>query len=128
MSTSTQAIFWIMGAFGYLGSPAIVIWGWVRWLRQPKPRSILATLSMIGFIPATASALLALSSIVFAQFHHFPYYDPLLFRIFRIGTLLSVGGIAFGVFGAGRASSLRWHAPISGVATLAFWFIAASGE
>jgi len=125
---SNQAIFWIMGICGYLGAPTILIWGWVRWLNQPKPHSISATLSIIGFVLATASALLAVSSIVFAQFHHFPYYDPLLLRIFRVGTLLSLGGIAFGVSGAWRATSLRWHAPISGVATLAFWFMAASGE
>lgn len=107
MRTSTQVIFWIMGAFGYLGSPTILIWGWARWLRQPKPRTVLAILSMIGFVLATASAVLAVSSIIFAQFHHFPYYDPLLLRIFRTGTLLSLAGIAFGVSGAWRATSLR---------------------
>lgn len=128
MSISTQVIFWVMGAFGYLGSPIILIWGWVQWLRQPKTWTIPAAMSMTGFVLATASALLAVSSIAFAQFHHFPYYDPLLLRIFRTGTSLSLGGIAFGVSGAWRATSLRWHAPISGVATFAFWFMAATGE
>jgi hypothetical protein len=128
MSTSSQVIFWIMGVFGYLGSPTILIWGWARWLRLPKPRTIPAVLSMISFVLATASAVLAVSSIVFAQFHHFPYYDPLLLRIFRTGTLLSLAGIAIGCSGAWRPTSLRWHAPISGIATLAFWFITATGE
>jgi hypothetical protein len=83
---------------------------------------------MISLVLATASAVLAVSSIVFAQFHHFPYYDPLLLRIFRTGTLLSLAGVAFGCSGAWRPTSLRWHAPISGIATLAFWFMAATGE
>jgi hypothetical protein len=69
------------------------------------------------FVLATASAALAVSSILFAQFHHFPYYDPLLLRIFRTGTLLSLAGIAFGIGGAWRPTSLRWHAPASGIAT-----------
>jgi hypothetical protein len=72
--------------------------------------------------------LLAVSSIAFAQIHHFPYYDPLLLRIFRTGTLLSLGGIVFGLSGVWRASSLRWHALISAMATLAFWFMAATRE
>jgi len=123
-----QVIFWFMGAFAYPGSPTILIRGWARWLKEPKPRTIPAILSMIGFVLATVSAVLAVSSIIVAQFHHFRYYDPLLLRIFRTGTLLSLAGIAFGVSGAWRATSLRWHAPISGIATLAFWFMAATAE
>jgi hypothetical protein len=123
-----QVMFWFLGAFGYLGSPTILIWGWTRWLKRPTLRSIPANLSLISFVLATASALLAVSSVAFAQVHHFPYYDPLLLRIFRIGTLLSLSGIAFGASGVWRASSLRWHAPISAIATLAFWFMAATGE
>ena len=121
-------MFWIMGAFGYLGSPTILIWGWARWLGQPKPRTIPAILSIISFVLATASAVLAVSSVIFAQFHHFPYYDPLLLRIFRTGVLLSLAGIALGVGGAWRTTSLRWHAPVSGIATLAFWVTVASLE
>ena len=121
-------MFWILGVFGYLGSPAILIWGWARWLRQPKLRTIPATLSLVSFVLATASALLAISSIAFAQVHHFRYYDPLLLRIFRWGTLLSLGGIAFGTGGVWRRSSLRWHAPVSAFGTLAFWLVAISGE
>lgn len=49
-------------------------------------------------------------------------------KIFRTGTLLSLVGIAFGFSGAWRPTSLRWHAPMSGIATLAFWFMAATGE
>jgi len=128
MSISTQAIFGIIAALGYLGPPIILVWGWARWLSRPKTWSIPAILSMISLVLAIASALLAASSIVFAQFHHFGYYDPLLLRIFRTGMLLSLGGIVFGISGVWRETSLRWHAPISGIATLAFWFMAASGE
>jgi hypothetical protein len=58
----------------------------------------------------------------------FPYYDPLLMRIFGVGGVLSLSGLILGVGGVWRTSSLRWHAPISAIATLAFWIAAAIGE
>jgi hypothetical protein len=82
----------------------------------------------MGFILATASALLAVLTTGYAQIHHFPYYDPLLLRIFRWGVLLSLCGIVFGIGGAWRPSPLRWHSPVSGLGMLAFWIMAASGE
>jgi hypothetical protein len=60
--------------------------------------------------------------------HHFPYYDPLLLRVFRIGVLISLGGIVFGISGVWRPSPLRWHAPVCAVGMLTFWILAASGE
>jgi hypothetical protein len=128
MSTSVQVMAGILVILGYLLSPVMLIWGWTRWASQPKLRNAPAILSLCGFLLATASGLLAVLSIAFAQIHHFPYYDPLLLGIFRTGTLLSLGGFAFGVSGVWRASSLRWHAPICAIATLAFWFMAATGE
>jgi hypothetical protein len=77
---------------------------------------------------ATASALLGVSSLAYAQIHRFLYYDPLLLKIFRTGILLSLGNIGFGISGVWRPGSLRWHAPASAVGTLAFWVLAASGE
>jgi hypothetical protein len=85
-------------------------------------------MSLLGFVLATASAMLAVSAIAYAQVHHFPYYDPLLLRIFAGGALLSIAGIVFGIGGVWRPSSLRWHAPVSGVCMLVFWIMMASGE
>ena len=82
----------------------------------------------IGQIRSVRSRVLAISSIAVAQVHHFPYYDPLLLTIFRWGAILSLGGIAFGIGGVLRRSSLRWHAPVSAVGTLAFWLVAIWGE
>ena len=128
MSISMQIVFGILIALGYLVAPTALIWGWTSWTRQPKQRTLPATLSLIGFIFATASAILAMSSVAYAQVHHFPYYDPLLLRIFRWGGLLSIAGLLFGVGGVWRPGALRWHAPLCGLGMLAFWFIAATGE
>src|SRR6202521_2281499 len=102
MSTSTQVMFGILFAFGYLVSPILLIWGWVRWPRQPSVKTTPSILSMIGFLLATASGLLAVSLVGYAQIHHFPYYDPLLLRVFRYGVFISLGGIVFGIGGVWR--------------------------
>jgi hypothetical protein len=73
-------------------------------------------------------AVLAASSVAYAQVHHFPFYDPLLLRIFRWGGLLSLAGILFGICGVWRPGPLRWQAPVCGLGTLAFWLLAAEGE
>ena len=123
-----QVINIIMGLATYLAPLVLLIWGWIRWVEQPKLRTVLSILSLTGFILATASALLAASSIGYAQVHHFPYYDPFLLRIFAWGALLSLGSFVFGIGGVWRQSSLRWHAPASGACMLVFWIMIASAE
>lgn len=128
MSISVEIVFGILIIVGYLVTPVSLIWGWTRWAGQPRQRTVAAILSLAGFVLATASALLAISSVAYAQVHHFPYYDPLLLKIFRWGGLLSLAGIVFGIGGVWRPSALRWHAPLCGLGTLAFWLLAAEGE
>ncbi len=128
MSISVQIMVGFLVVIGYLVAPVALIWGWTRWTRQPKQRTAPAIFSLIGFVFATASAVVAVLSVAYAQVHHFPYYDPLLLRIFRWGVSLSLAGILFGIGGVWRPGPLRWHAPICGLGMLAFWFLAASGE
>jgi len=126
---SVQFVFGILIVLGYVVSPVVLIWGWTRWaVDHSEPRTILSVLSLMGFILATASAVLGVSTVAYAQVHHFRYYDPMLLRIFRWGFLLSCVGTLCGISGAWRQSSLRWYAPISGLGTLAFWILAAAGE
>jgi hypothetical protein len=113
---------------GYVVAPVSLAWGWARWAVQPKLRTVASILSLTGFVLATASAMLAVATTAYAQVHRFPYYDPLLLRIFGWGTLLSLVGTFFAICGLWRKSSLRWHAPVSALATLAFWIMAAAGE
>jgi len=129
MSTSAGVVFGLLLVFGYLGTPVLLIWGWARWTRLAKQRTVFSTLSLISFILATTSALLALSTVAYALIiRRFAFYDPLLLRVFRLGFVLSLGATVLGTCGVWRASSLRWHAPLSALGTLAFWIMAASGE
>src|SRR5690348_2244858 len=113
----------------YAGIPLLLIWGWIRWAIRPASRTVCSALSLLGFVLATASALLAASSIVYAHaIGGFPFYDPRLLRIFRCGAALSLLAILFGIAGIWRSSPLRWFSPICAMATLFFWFEAAMAE
>lgn len=129
MSTSVEIIILFLVVLGYLVAPVMLIWGWVRWVKRAKQRTISTILSLSGFILATCSALLAISSAVYAVgINGFPFYDPRLLRIFRWGMLLSAAGLLLSIGGVWRKSSLRWHSPASALGMLAFWFLAAVGE
>jgi hypothetical protein len=96
---------------------------------REKRWTFFSILSLIGFTLATASGLLAISSSLYAlKIGGFPYYDPLLMRIYLWGTLISASGIIFSMVGVWRPSSLRWHALICSAGSLMFWLGAAACE
>ena len=109
--------------------PAVVIWGWVRWMMHKEPRTAFSTLSLLGFAFGTVSGLLAIAAVLYARaVGGFSFYDPALVRIYRWGVLLSVAALMFAIIGLWRPSSLRWHAPICAVGTLVFWLAAVAAE
>lgn len=120
--------------FGYVVAPTALVWGWTRWIKQ-KPRlwTISSSLSFVGFLLASASAVFALSMVGCALaggFEHTPNmsgYSPnfsLFFRWMQRGEVLSLLALAFALSGVVRQSATRWQAPASAVGTLAFWLIA----
>jgi hypothetical protein len=105
--TQTVELLLFLGVF-YLALPSVIVWGWVRWVRRTRPRGVSPKLWLIGFILATASVLVAASSIVYAQATSgFAFYDPRLMRIFRLGGRLSISGTLFASIGVWLRSSLR---------------------
>jgi hypothetical protein len=130
MNTISSKILLILFAFAiYIALPAAIVSGWVHWGRRRQQLTVSAALSLIGFTLATVSGLLAVSSVLYAlAVHGFPYYDPMLLRIFRWGGWLSLAGIVFGICGTWRPSPLRWYAPGCAIGMLLFWFAMATGE
>lgn len=128
MSHGIQALF-ILFAADICVLPFVLVWGWARWVRHTQPRTWPALLSLFGFVLATVSGLLAISMLSYAHFiGGFPYYDPVLLRIYRWGTLLSLSGFLSGFIGIWRPGPLRWHAPACAAGTLLFWLAVASSE
>jgi hypothetical protein len=103
----------------------MLTFGWIQWLRRPQ----LVIPSLVGFALASASALLAIGSVTYAQFiAGFRYYDPVLLKIYRLGFLLSAVGVVFGLFGIRRTSAIRTFAPALSGLMLLTWLIWAAGE
>jgi hypothetical protein len=129
MSISVEIIFAVLIALAFIVAPVYLVWGWVVWIRYSKSMTVPSVLSGIGFVFATFSAILAIGSAIYAhRIHGFGFYDPLLMKLIRWGSLLSATGLVFGLCGAWRRNPLRWHSLLAALGTLAFWVIAAEGE
>jgi hypothetical protein len=123
------SLLWLIAIATVVVSPALILWGWVRYFTHRTPRTTASTLSLIGLSFSTASALLALSTHLYARvIHAFPYYHPALVRIYLCGCLLSSAGILFGVGGSAQRGPLRTIAPACASGTLLFWILAMSSE
>ena len=67
----------------FLAIPVIMIAGWVQWIRIKQPATISGILSTIAFSLASASVVLAIFTFIYARaILGFPFYDPLLMRIY----------------------------------------------
>jgi hypothetical protein len=122
---------WVIAVGITLFVPALLLWGWVRWSQNKDTyaRSRSSTCSLIGFSLATASATLAIATHLYARFvHNFPFDDPTLMKIYAVGCLFSILGIALGVAGSGRPNAVRWLAPVCAFGTLVFWLLAMSSD
>jgi hypothetical protein len=130
MGTRTfEFAFLAVFTFFEVVTPLVMVWGWIRWARHEKRWTILAILSFIGFVLASASAALAVSSFIYGNIiGGWPYYDPRLIRIFACGALLSALALLSSFAGVWRRNTLRWYALFCSFGTLVFWIATAGME
>jgi hypothetical protein len=124
----TSTIWFIVLVAIYVVLPGMFVWGWIRWSKDTTPRTMNSRSSFLGFYLASASALLAVITMLWAVVHRFPYYDPTLMKIFGLGSLLALLAISASLVGLWRKNALRWPALACGVGMLVFWIVAMSGE
>jgi len=123
------AVLYLLEILFYAVVPALTIWGWVRLARRPRIWNFASIASLIAFALATASALLAVFSMIWAhEIGGFAYYDRRLLLMYRCGFLLSSSGFLSSLAGLWKANPLRFHSVICAVGTALFWFSAAMGE
>ena len=118
---------------GYFLAPILLIWGWTRWnLRRTKQWTVSSALSFAGLVCSSSSAIFAICVILFANLGGFLYstgpvnyetnYRLILYCIW-IGAALAAIGFVLAIGGLWRRNPLRWLAPASAIATLAFWLV-----
>ncbi len=118
----SSAIFFAVVAWIALFLPAVMVWGWARWLGNSEPRTLSSNLSLGGFALANISVLLGLAATLFLHSAAgSPLSNSLLLRLYSIGFLLSVLGVALSLAGLRRSSSLRWPGLVCAGGVLIFW-------
>jgi hypothetical protein len=124
-----QYALFLLLIVGCFGVPVFLIMGWCRLRRCSSPQGRLSVISLAGFALGSASALLAVGSILYCvATGGFRYYDPTVLKIYRAGLLLALGGLACALVGVWNRNPLRWHAPALSLGMLLLWLIWASGE
>jgi hypothetical protein len=123
---------WILIALwviSILATPVLWIVGWHKWIRAPRQWGIPCLFSLVSFATTSASALLVIGSLIYSRkIGGFPYYDPLLLRIYRWGAGIALLGFVLSLGGIWRRNTLRWYAPLFSFGVLLFWIMAAEGE
>jgi hypothetical protein len=122
-------IFSLFATIVFLSFPVLMIWGWLRWARRKDSITLFSILSLVGFVLATTSELIAISMVIYARtIGGFAYYDHTLMRIYAVGTLLSLAGLIFAIIGVWRPGSIRWHALGCAAGTLLYWLVQLANE
>jgi len=129
MTSTILNKFLLLAEIILLSFPLVMAWGWVRWAKRKTPMTLFSAFSFFGFVLATASELLAISTATYASVtNSFSFYDPPLLKIYAVGMLLSLVGLILSIVGAFKANSLRYLAPVCALGTFFFWFMAAATE
>ena len=116
-------------ALYYAVLPALVIWSWVRLVRQPRVNGICPILSLVGLALGSASAILLIGMSLYAlAMGGLPYYDPLSMKIDAWGSLVSFSALLFSIGGVWRPNSTRWHSTALSILVLFLWVVSMVAE
>jgi hypothetical protein len=127
MDTS-EVVVWCIEYGLYTLTIGFLVWGWIRWARNPREHHLPSWFSFCSFVMGTASCLIAVITYVWARVHPFPYFDPQLMFMFQLGALISFTAFLASLGGLWRRSALRWHALALAITSFLVWFMWASGE
>jgi hypothetical protein len=108
--------------------PALMVWGWRGYAKNPKNWSVPSICSLSGLALATFSSLFAIMFLL-----HAPSMNGGIWifdrwaNFFASGILFNLVAIVFGVFGLLKRNPLRWRALVCAVITFPFWFAVGVG-
>lgn len=105
------------------GLAAIPIWGWSRWIKQPKVSGACPKMSAAGLVLASVSVIVGVAGFMRSIANPVMlYFDPVLQTMAGIGMLSAFLGALLSVFGVWRPSPVRWHALSASFIMLILWF------
>ena len=111
-----------------LATPILLTGGWARWSKNSRSYTASAEWSFAGFVFATASAALAIITILVALVRPLPISHPLSLLTYAVAFLLSIMGTGAALAGIWKPGPLRWFAPLCAGGTTVFWFMVAIGQ
>jgi nicotinamide riboside transporter PnuC len=124
------SLFTSMFLYGYIFTPALTIYSWVRWARSQRRRSRRVRVSLAGLGLATATLVLGIGAVAFSSIHHgtFLYVSPRLHLLYSFGMFSAGLAVLITLLGAFQDNPIRLKALFVALGALDFWFLAGSGQ
>lgn len=123
-------LFTALFAYGYIVTPALALYSWLRWSRSKRRRSRAVRTSLAGLSIASAALLLGIIVVAVSSIrnHVFLYLAPSHRYVFLIGIAGSLVAVAVSFVGALQANPIRLKALAVAAGAVAFWVLAGSGQ
>lgn len=124
------SLFTAMFVYGYIVTPALTVYSWVRWWRSQRRRSRRVRVSLAGLGVASAALIFGIAVVAVSSIHHgvFLYVAPGLRYVYAFGMVLSATAVLITLSGAFQDNPIRLKALFVALGALDFWFLAGSGQ
>lgn len=124
------SLFTLMFVYGYIVTPALAVYSWIRWRRSQRRRSRRVRVSLAGLGVATLALVLGIAVVGVSSIHHgvFLYLAPGLRFAYATGVVLSAIAVLITLSGAFQDNPIRLKALLVALGALDFWFLAGSAR
>ncbi len=124
------SFFTVLFIYGYIITPALAVYSWIRWSRSQRRRSRRVRVSLSGLAVASVALVLGIACVALSSIRHgaFLYLAPHLRFAYGVGMALSAVSVAVTFAGAFQDNPLRLKALFVALGALDFWFLAGSGQ
>src|SRR5579875_298143 len=121
-------VFTGLFVYGYIVTPALTVYSWVRWWRSQRRRSRRVKVSLAGLGLATIAVVLGIVVVAISSRYHgvFLYVAPELRILYALGLVLSAIAVLITLSGAFQDNPIRLKALFVALGALDLWFLAGS--